>query len=204
MNYNRAQFLCSYGISSQIPPSDRIEIAFAGRSNVGKSTAINKIFSRKNLARVSAVPGKTATINFYGVVNIHYVDLPGYGYAKVAKTEKHRWSELIEGYFAQDRNLYLVMQLVDMRHPATALDVQMVDFLITNEIPFIVLLTKSDKLNKTQRTERLRLIREELPCGDQLTIIPFSGETGEGVDEVHAIIEEIALQECTSNESIEK
>lgn len=204
MNYNRAQFLCSYGISSQIPPSDRIEIAFAGRSNVGKSTAINKIFSRKSLARVSAVPGKTATINFYGVENIHFVDLPGYGYAKVAKTEKHRWSELIEGYFAQDRNLYLVMQLVDMRHPATALDVQMVDFLITNEIPFIVLLTKSDKLNKTQRTERLRLIREELPCGDQLTIIPFSGETGEGVDEVHAIIEEIALQECTSNESIEK
>ena len=204
MNYNRAQFLCSYGISSQIPPSDRIEIAFAGRSNVGKSTAINKIFSRKNLARVSAVPGKTATINFYGVENIHFVDLPGYGYAKVAKTEKHRWSELIEGYFAQDRNLYLVMQLVDMRHPATALDVQMVDFLITNEIPFIVLLTKSDKLNKTQRTERLRLIREELPCGDQLTIVPFSGETGEGVDEVHAIIEEIALQECTSNESIEK
>lgn len=204
MNYNRAQFLCSYGISSQIPPSDRIEIAFAGRSNVGKSTAINKIFSRKNLARVSAVPGKTATINFYGVENIHFVDLPGYGYAKVAKTEKHRWSELIEGYFAQDRNLYLVMQLVDMRHPATALDVQMVDFLITNEIPFIVLLTKSDKLNKTQRAERLRRIREELPCGDQLTIIPFSGETGEGVDEVHAIIEEIALQECTSNESIEK
>lgn len=204
MNYNRAQFLCSYGISSQIPPSDRIEIAFAGRSNVGKSTAINKIFSRKNLARVSAVPGKTATINFYGVENIHFVDLPGYGYAKVAKTEKHRWSELIEGYFAQDRNLYLVMQLVDMRHPATALDVQMVDFLITNEIPFIVLLTKSDKLNKTQRAQRLQLIREELPCGDQLTIIPFSGETGEGVDEVHAIIEEIALQECTSNESIEK
>ncbi len=203
MNYNRAQFLCSYGISSQIPPSDRIEIAFAGRSNVGKSTAINKIFSRKNLARVSAVPGKTATINFYGVENIHFVDLPGYGYAKVAKTEKHRWSELIEGYFAQDRNLYLVMQLVDMRHPATALDVQMVDFLITNEIPFIVLLTKSDKLNKTQRAERLRRIREELPCGDQLTIIPFSGETGEGVDEVHAIIEEIALQECTSNESAE-
>ena len=203
MNYNRAQFLCSYGISSQIPPSDRIEIAFAGRSNVGKSTAINKIFSRKNLARVSAVPGKTATINFYGVENIHFVDLPGYGYAKVAKTEKHRWSELIEGYFAQDRNLYLVMQLVDMRHPATALDVQMVDFLITNEITFIVLLTKSDKLNKTQRAERLRRIREELPCGDQLTIIPFSGETGEGVDEVHAIIEEIALQECTSNESAE-
>ncbi len=197
MNYHRAQFLCAYGISSQLPPSDRIEIAFAGRSNVGKSTAINKIFSRKNLARVSAVPGKTATINFYGVENIHFVDLPGYGYAKVAKSEKHRWSELIEGYFAQDRNLQLVMQLVDMRHPASALDVQMVEFLIAHELPFIVLLTKSDKLNQTKRKERLARIREELPCGDQLTIIPFSGETGEGVDEVHAIIEEIAAAEET-------
>ena len=197
MNYHRAQFLCAYGISSQLPPSDRIEIAFAGRSNVGKSTAINKIFSRKNLARVSAVPGKTATINFYGVENIHFVDLPGYGYAKVAKSEKHRWSELVEGYFAQDRNLQLVMQLVDMRHPASALDVQMVEFLIAHELPFIVLLTKSDKLNQTKRKERLARIREELPCGDQLTIIPFSGETGEGVDEVHAIIEEIAAAEET-------
>ena len=197
MNYHRAQFLCAYGISSQLPPSDRIEIAFAGRSNVGKSTAINKIFSRKNLARVSAVPGKTATINFYGVENIHFVDLPGYGYAKVAKSEKHRWSELIEGYFAQDRNLQLVMQLVDMRHPASALDVQMVEFLIAHELPFIVLLTKSDKLNQTKRKERLVRIREELPCGDQLTIIPFSGENGEGVDEVHAIIEEIAAAEET-------
>ena len=197
MNYHRAQFLCAYGISSQLPPSDRMEIAFAGRSNVGKSTAINKIFSRKNLARVSAVPGKTATINFYGVENIHFVDLPGYGYAKVAKSEKHRWSELIEGYFAQDRNLQLVMQLVDMRHPASALDVQMVEFLIAHELPFIVLLTKSDKLNQTKRKERLARIREELPCGDQLTIIPFSGETGEGVDEVHAIIEEIAAAEET-------
>ena len=199
MNYHRAQFLCAYGISSQLPPSDRIEIAFAGRSNVGKSTAINKIFSRKNLARVSAVPGKTATINFYGVENIHFVDLPGYGYAKVAKSEKHRWSELIEGYFAQDRNLQLVMQLVDMRHPASALDVQMVEFLIAHELPFIVLLTKSDKLNQTKRKERLARIREELPCGDQLTIIPFSGETGEGVDEVHAIIEEIAAAEETDD-----
>ena len=197
MNYHRAQFLCAYGISSQLPPSDRMEIAFAGRSNVGKSTAINKIFSRKNLARVSAVPGKTATINFYGVENIYFFDLPGYGYAKVAKSEKHRWSELIEGYFAQDRNLQLVMQLVDMRHPASALDVQMVEFLIAHELPFIVLLTKSDKLNQTKRKERLARIREELPCGDQLTIIPFSGETGEGVDEVHAIIEEIAAAEET-------
>lgn len=148
MNYNKASFLCSYGISSQLPPSDRMEVAFAGRSNVGKSTAINKLFNRKNLARVSAVPGKTATINFYQVENVHFVDLPGYGYAKVAKSEKHRWSELIEGYFAQNRDLRLVIELIDMRHPPTALDVQMVEFLIAHELPFLVLLTKCDKLNK--------------------------------------------------------
>lgn len=195
MNYNKAVFLCSYGISTQLPESSRMEIAFAGRSNVGKSTSINKIFNRKNLARVSAVPGKTATINFYRCENLDFVDLPGYGYAKVAKTEKYRWSELIEGYFAQDRNLQLVIQLIDMRHPATAQDVQMVDFLIEKELPFIVVLTKCDKLNKKERAERLAKIREELPCGDQLTIIPFSGETGEGAAEVRAILESIANEE---------
>ncbi len=194
MNYNKASFLCSYGISSQLPPSDRMEIAFAGRSNVGKSTAINKIFNRKNLARVSAVPGKTATINFYQVENVHFVDLPGYGYAKVAKSEKLRWSELIEGYFAQDRDLRLAVELVDMRHPPTALDIQMIEFLIAHELPFLVLLTKCDKLNKKERAERLSKIREELPCGNQITILPFSGETGEGVSELRAIFDDLAVQ----------
>ena len=194
MNYNKASFLCSYGISSQLPPSDRMEIAFAGRSNVGKSTAINKIFNRKNLARVSAVPGKTATINFYQVENVHFVDLPGYGYAKVAKSEKLRWSELIEGYFAQDRDLRLAVELVDMRYPPTALDIQMIEFLIAHELPFLVLLTKCDKLNKKERAERLSKIREELPCGNQITILPFSGETGEGVSELRAIFDDLAVQ----------
>ena len=194
MNYNKASFLCSYGISSQLPPSDRMEIAFAGRSNVGKSTAINKIFNRNNLARVSAVPGKTATINFYQVENVHFVDLPGYGYAKVAKSEKLRWSELIEGYFAQDRDLRLAVELVDMRHPPTALDIQMIEFLIAHELPFLGLLTKCDKLNKKERAERLSKIREELPCGNQITILPFSGETGEGVSELRAIFDDLAVQ----------
>ena len=194
MNYNKASFLCSYGISSQLPSSDRMEIAFAGRSNVGKSTAINKIFNRKSLARISAVPGKTATINFYQVENAHFVDLPGYGYAKVAKSEKHRWSELIEGYFAQNRDLRLVVELVDMRHPPTALDIQMVEFLIAHELPFLVLLTKCDKLNKKERAERLLKIREELPCGNQITILPFSGETGEGVSELRVIFDDLAVE----------
>lgn len=191
MNFNKAEFKISYGISKQMPPSKGVEIAFAGRSNVGKSSAINKIFNRKNLARVSCVPGKTATINFYSIEDLDFVDLPGYGYAKVAKTEKYRWSELIEGYFNQDRKVGLVIQLVDMRHPVTKLDLQMIDFLIEREFPFIVVLTKSDKLNKTQTKERLDRIKTEIPFGNQITIIPFSSETGEGVDEIKQIIEEV-------------
>ena len=131
MNFNKAEFVRSYGEYSQLPPSDRLELAFAGRSNVGKSSLINKIFNRKNLARVSAVPGKTATINYYSLENIYLVDLPGYGYAKVAKSDKVRWSGLIEGYLHDDRNLGLIFQLIDMRHPPTADDMQMIrDYVI--------------------------------------------------------------------------
>ena len=108
MNYNNAEFYTSYGSFKQIPKSERTEIAFSGRSNVGKSSLINKIFNRKSLARVSAVPGKTATINFYSLENLYFVDLPGYGYAKVAKSDKERWAGLIEGYLHDDRELALV------------------------------------------------------------------------------------------------
>lgn len=195
MNFNKAEFLTSYGKFSQIPQSDRPEIAFAGRSNVGKSSLINKIFNRKSLARVSATPGKTVTINFYTLENIHIVDLPGYGYAKVSKTEKQRWAGLIEGYLQADRELDLVFQLVDFRHPPTADDILMINFLIDSEIPFVVVLTKADKLKKTQRQERLKALETELPCGDQITVIPFSAETGEGVEEIRKIIEDVAEEE---------
>lgn len=195
MNFNKAEFLTSYGKFSQIPKSDRPEIAFAGRSNVGKSSLINKIFNRKSLARVSATPGKTVTINFYGLDNIHIVDLPGYGYAKVAKTEKQRWAGLIEGYLQADRELDLVFQLVDFRHPPTKDDILMINFLIDSEIPFVVVLTKADKLKKTQREERLGALKSELPCGDMITVIPFSAETGEGVEEIRGIIEDVAADE---------
>lgn len=191
MDFTKAEFLTSYGLSSQIPASDKFEIAFAGRSNVGKSSTINKLFNRKSLARVSCVPGKTATINFYNADNNHFVDLPGYGYAKVAKTEMKRWSELIEGYFAQDRNLELVVSLMDMRHKPSSLDIDMVEFLVEHSIPFIVVLTKSDKLNKTQTGERMGKIRDELPYGEDITIVPFSSETGEGVDTVRGIINQV-------------
>lgn len=192
MNFNNAKFLTSYGKFSQLPKSDRTEIAFAGRSNVGKSSLINKIFNRKSLARVSATPGKTATINFFELENIYIVDLPGYGYAKVSKSEKQRWSGLIEGYLQSDRQLDLVFQLVDFRHPPTADDILMINFLIDSEIPFVVVLTKADKLKKTQRQNRLESLQTELPCADQITVIPFSTETGEGVEDIRKIIEEIA------------
>lgn len=195
MNYNNAEFYTSYGNFSQIPPSERTEIAFSGRSNVGKSSLINKIFNRKSLARVSAVPGKTATINFYSLENLFFVDLPGYGYAKVAKSDKERWSSLIEGYLHDDRDLALVFQLIDFRHPPTADDLMMVNFLIDSEIPFVVILTKADKLSKKQREERRESLKTELPCAEDITIIEFSAQTGEGRDEIRAIIEEIAESE---------
>lgn len=195
MNYNNAQFFTSYGSFRQIPPSDRTEIAFSGRSNVGKSSLINKIFNRKSLARVSAVPGKTATINFYSLENLFFVDLPGYGYAKVSKSEKERWGSLIEGYLNDDRDLALVFQLIDFRHPPTADDIMMVNFLIDSGIPFVVVLTKADKLSKKQREERRASLLTELPCAEDITIIEFSAQTGEGRDEIRSIIEDISESE---------
>lgn len=197
MNYNNAEFYTSYGSFKQIPKSERTEIAFSGRSNVGKSSLINKIFNRKSLARVSAVPGKTATINFYSLENLYFVDLPGYGYAKVAKSDKERWVGLIEGYLHDDRELALVFQLIDFRHPPTSDDVMMVNFLIDSGIPFVVILTKADKLSKKQREERRASLLNELPCAEDITIIEFSAQTGEGRDEIRSIIEEIAADDET-------
>ncbi|MEG2429679.1 MAG: ribosome biogenesis GTP-binding protein YihA/YsxC [Oscillospiraceae bacterium] len=194
MNFNNAKFVTSFGISSQLPKSDTLEITFAGRSNVGKSSAINKIFNRKSIARVSCVPGKTATINFYSADNTTFVDLPGYGYAKVAKSEKSRWSELIEGYFNQDRNFGLIISLIDMRHKTMEIDLSMINFLLESELPFVLLLTKSDKLNKTEFKQRLEAFKTEIPEGNQITMIPFSSETGQGVEEIRKIIDEVVEQ----------
>ena len=148
--------------------------------------------NRKQLARVSAVPGKTVTINFFELENIYIVDLPGYGYAKVAKTEKARWAELIEGYLADDRQLELVFQLVDFRHKPTADDIMMINFLIDSEIPFVIVLTKADKLSKRERAERREALMNEIPCADQITMIEASAETGEGMEEIRGIITDIA------------
>ncbi len=195
MNYHNVEFETSYGLARQLPPSELPELVFAGRSNVGKSSLINKLFNRKQLARVSSVPGKTSTINFFRLENLRFADLPGYGYARVAKDEKLRWAQLIEGYFGSGRDIRLVFSLVDLRHPPSAYDIDMVNFLIDSELPFVIICTKADKLSKKQQQTQVEVIRQSLPCGDQLTIIPFSAVTGEGVDDIKAIIEEIATEQ---------
>ena len=190
MNFNNAEFECAYGVSSQLPPSGIPEIAFAGRSNVGKSSLLNKLFNRKQLARVSSVPGKTITINFYNVDGYKFVDLPGYGYAKISKKEKARFGELMEGYFQSGRNIKLVVQLVDMRHQPSADDYGMIEFMKQMNIPFIIVMTKADKLKVKEYKKRLEESRLELKTADETAIIPFSSQTGEGTEKIKALIEE--------------
>ncbi|MEE1054492.1 MAG: ribosome biogenesis GTP-binding protein YihA/YsxC, partial [Acutalibacteraceae bacterium] len=190
---NNAQFEKAYGTFSQLEASDLPEICFSGRSNVGKSSLINKVLGRKSIARVSSKPGKTVTINFYRVDSVRLVDLPGYGYAKVPFSEKSRWSDLMEGYFGSGRNIKTVFQLIDMRHPATAFDISMLEYMKAMGIKYTVVLTKSDKLNKAETAERLRLIVEELgEYAENTQIIPFSAQNGQGVEALREIIENIS------------
>ncbi len=196
MNYNKAQFERAYGLLSQLPESAEPEIVFAGRSNVGKSSLLNKLFNRKQLARVSSVPGKTVTINFYDVDNIKFVDLPGYGYAKLSKQELGRFSELMEGYFKTNRNIALVVQLIDMRHPLTKDDEGMISFMKEMNIPFIIVMTKADKLKKKAYEERLKLSKQELSFAGDVHIIPFSAVTGQGINGIKNYIEKsVMIQE---------
>lgn len=188
MNFNKAEFEKAFGLSAQLPIADKPEITFAGRSNVGKSSLLNKLFNRKNLARVSSVPGKTVTVNFYNVDGERFVDLPGYGYAKIPKAEKQRFAELMEGYFQSGRDIRLVVQLIDMRHKPTADDMAMISFLKQFELPFAVVLTKSDKLKKKEYASQKELIINELGNPDY-PVIPFSSVTGEGVEEIKCVIE---------------
>lgn len=188
MKIESAVFEASAALRGQLVASTLPEVAFSGRSNVGKSSLINRLLNRKNLARTSATPGKTATINFYRLDTMRMVDLPGYGYAKVSASEKQRWGRLIEGYFEEERDLRLVLQLVDMRHPPTADDRQMIDFLIAQEIPFVVVLTKADKLNKTEREARLAALDETFAAFEGIHTIPFSAVSGEGAEEIRDIL----------------
>ncbi len=188
MNYHNVKFKAAYGTSSQLPVSTLPEVSFAGRSNVGKSSLLNKLMYRKSLAKVSSTPGKTATINFYDVDGYDFVDLPGYGFAKVAKSEKHRWSELIEGYFNQERIFALVVSLIDIRHEASALDLNMIEFLRESGLPFMVVLTKADKLSKQQCMKQTAMLRKQLQLDKSVPMLAVSSESGTGINELRVII----------------
>lgn len=188
MNFHKASFTAAYGTSSQLPASTGPEVSFCGRSNVGKSSLLNKLMFRKGLAKVSSKPGKTATINFYDVDGADLVDLPGYGYAQVSKAEKGRWSELIEGYFNQTRAFALVVALVDIRHEATKLDLNMIGFLQEAGMPYMVVLTKADKLSKQQVQKQTAAIKKQLALPKDVKFLAVSSETGHNIEELRSII----------------
>ena len=179
------------GITSTLPENMLPAIAFAGKSNVGKSSMINALMNRKSYAKTSSQPGKTQTINVYNVnKELYFVDLPGYGYAKVSKAEKQRWAELMEGYFDQERAFCLVVQLLDMRHKPTQDDIGMISFLHNSGLPYIVVLTKLDKLKKSEVNKNLAMIGETLKEFDDIRLFPFSAQTGEGAESIIGVINE--------------
>ena len=173
----------SAGTAAQLRPSGMPEIVFSGKSNVGKSSLINKLTQRKALARVSASPGKTATINFYKLPECRFVDLPGYGYAKVSRAEKERWAGLVEAYLHQDRNIALLVQILDARHKPTQNDIDMLNFLLETERNFLVVCTKCDKLNKAE-TQKQKKIFEELFAENEIPFVFFSAVKGTGLEEI--------------------
>ena len=195
MKTETAVFESSAGLASQLKPSTLPEIAFSGRSNVGKSSLINKLLNRKALARVSATPGKTATINFYRLETMRLVDLPGYGFARVSDAERRRWAGLIEGYFNDERDLRLVLQLIDLRHPPSRDDYQMLDYMTDRGIPYLIVLTKADKLNRTERRRRMEALEKELEAFEGIKVLPFSAVTGEGVPELRDILDFVSSEE---------
>ena len=192
INYQSARFEASYGTVEVLPESTTPEVSVVGRSNVGKSSLLNKLFMRKSLVKVSATPGKTANINFFDVDGIRFVDLPGYGFAKVSQAERRRWADLISGYFAQERSFNLVVALVDIRHEAQELDQQMIDFLREGEYPFVVALTKADKLGRSKQAQQRALLSRQLGV-DPERVLVTSAQTGQGIDDLRRAIAEACL-----------
>ncbi len=184
MKVNQAELVISAVSKKQYPTEPLPEIALAGRSNVGKSSFINKIIQRKALARTSSKPGKTQTLNFYKINDAYYfVDVPGYGYAKVSKKEREKWGKMMEEYFAERENLNMAVLIIDIRHDPTNDDVMMYDFLKHFDLPITVIATKLDKIKRGQRAKHLQRIIEVLELEEEDTVIPFSAETGEGKDD---------------------
>lgn len=192
INYQLARFEASYGTVESIPEPTQPEVSVAGRSNVGKSSLLNELFGRKNLVKVSSTPGKTCNVNFFDVDGITFVDLPGYGFARVSKAEKDRWSDLIGGYFELERSFNLVLSLVDIRHEAQKLDRQMIAFLQDAGLPYLVVLTKGDKLSRNKQNAQAALLSKQLEVPRDQMIIT-SSETGQGIDELKSRIAEACL-----------
>ncbi len=178
------------GVTSRLPENEAPEFAFAGKSNVGKSSLINALMNRKAYARTSSQPGKTQTINFYKINDaFYYVDLPGYGYAKVSLEAKEKWGKMIERYLRCSRMLKLVFLLVDIRHDPSANDKSMYDWIVYNGYHPVVIATKLDKINRSQRAKQLKTIRQGLGMGAEDILIPFSAETKEGREEIWELLE---------------
>ena len=190
MNYNEITFFAACGKPDQLPESGKAEICFAGRSNVGKSSLINRVTGRKALAKTGEKPGKTITINFFDAGEKYLVDLPGYGYAKISFKEKERFAELMEGYFTSGRNIGHCFVLIDMRREAGEQDIQMLDLLKNSGIPITAVLTKCDKLKKAEFEKQLSLLKKQIGAyADEESIIPFSSLKGTGVESIREILE---------------
>ncbi|AIM15793.1 MULTISPECIES: ribosome biogenesis GTP-binding protein YihA/YsxC [Neobacillus] len=190
MKVTSSEIVISAVRPDQYPDTDLPEFALAGRSNVGKSSFINKMLNRKGLARTSSKPGKTQTLNFFLInESLYFVDVPGYGYARVSKSERAAWGKMIETYFTSREQLRACVLIVDLRHPPTSDDVMMYDFLKHYEIPCIVIATKADKIPKGKWQKHLKVTKETLDLDPNDDIVIFSSETGEGKDKAWAIIE---------------
>ena len=184
------------GVTSKIPDNQLPEIAFAGKSNVGKSSLINALMNRKSLARTSAQPGKTRTINFYNINDeLYFVDLPGYGYAKVSQQEKEKWGKMIEKYLHRSKVLQAVFLLVDIRHEPSANDRQMYEWILANGYHPIVIATKLDKINRSQIAKQVKLVKQGLGVDKDTIVIPFSAETKQGREEIYALIDQLTGKE---------
>lgn len=188
MNFNKVEFLISAASVKDFPKTRLPEIAFAGKSNVGKSSVINRVLQRKNFARVGDKPGKTIHVNYFTIDKAcYFVDLPGYGYAKVSQAEKDRWAALMESYFAASR-IDLGVMIVDYRHAPTKNDITMARWFIDSGCPFVVVANKMDKLKKSELERNLKTIREDLELPENCPIIPFSAEKGNGREDLIKLI----------------
>ena len=192
------------GITSTLPENQLMEIAFAGKSNVGKSSLINALMNRKSLARTSSQPGKTQTINFYNVNNeIYFVDLPGYGYAKVSEEIKAKWGKMIERYLKKSKQLKAVFLLIDIRHEPSANDKQMYSWILANGFNPIIIATKADKISRNQLQKHVKMVKDGLKVEKGTVVIPFSAQTKQGRDEIYAVLDGLMKgdgAECETSE----